>query len=367
MTSDEARQRREPTVRPHLPVFVNARFESRRATGVDVHAAEVVRRLHGLERVRPPRRCADGIFGHAWEQTVLPVRADDGVLWSPCNTGPAFARRHVLTLHDVAPFDVAEHYSPAYRTMARTTMAAASRRASVVATVSQFSADRIVERLGVAPDRVHVVGNGLREPFLRAPTATTTHTSSEQAVVTLGSLDPRKRLTALVEAHRRGLPDIELQVIGGGNDRVFVSHGPDRGGRVRMLGYLQTAEVVRRIAGALAFVSFSSYEGFGLPPLEAAALEVPVIVSDIPAHREVLGGLAGIHFAADDEQLVTLLRAAARHELSRPVRSEVARRHEWDRVADRYLDVFDLVADLRHDVGVRHRRPESSRAARAPS
>ena len=355
MTSHDGRARgRAPTHSP-LPVFVNARFESRRATGVDVHAAEVVRRLHGLERISPPARCADGILGHAWEQTVLPFRVDDGVLWSPCNTGPVLARRHVLTLHDVAPFDVAEHYSPAYRAMARTTMAATSRRASVVATVSQFSADRIVDRLGVAPDRVHVVGNGLREPFLSAATRRTEQPCAEPAVVTLGSLDPRKRLSSLLEAHRRGLPDVELQVIGGGNDRVFASHGPARGARVRMLGYLPTEEVVGRIATALAFVSFSSYEGFGMPPLEAAALGTPVIVSDIPAHREVLGGLRGVHFAADEEQLVMLLRAAARHELSRPVPSDVARRHDWNRVAERYLEVFDLVAGVPHGVGSAHR------------
>ena len=365
MTSDRARSTNRRSDRPNRPVFVNARFESRRATGVDVHAAEVVGRLHGLERIHPPDRCADGILGHAWEQTVLPLRSDRGVLWSPCNTGPSLAGRHVLTLHDVAPFDVPEHYSTAYRAMARTTMAAASRRAAAVATVSRFSAERIVDRLGVDPDRVHVVGNGVREPFLRA--ATSTGPSGEPVVVTLGSLDPRKRLATLLDAHLRGLPAVELQVIGGGNDRVFASHGLELQGRVSLLGYLPTEEVVRRIAAAVAFVSFSSYEGFGMPPLEAAALEVPVIVSDIPAHREVLGGLAGVHFAADEEQLVTLLRAATRGELSRPVRSDVIRRHDWGLVADHYLGVFDAVADHGHDLGLRRRTREPGRPVPAAS
>jgi len=325
-------------------LFVNSRFEARRATGVDVHAAEVLARLDGCTRVAPPRRCADGVLGHLWEQTLLPTRTVRGALWSPCNTGPALARRQVLTLHDVAPFDVAEHYSTTYRAMARTTMAAASRRSAAIATVSQFSADRIAEVLGVAPDRIHVVGNGIRADFLDAPTAAPDHEPGEPHVVTLGSLDPRKRLHRLLDVHRRALPHVPLRVIGGGNDRVFASHVLSDEQRVELLGYLPTADVVQQMAGAIAFVSYSSYEGFGLPPLEAAALEVPVIVSDIPAHREVLGGLAGVHFAADDDELATLLRRAEARELSRPSRGDVIGRHDWRRVADRYVELFDCVA-----------------------
>lgn len=340
------------------PVFLNSRFQFRRATGVDVHAAEVVARLTGLERVSPPRRCVGGMLGHLWEQTMLPARAARGVLWSPCNTGPALARRHVLTLHDVAPFDVSGHYSQGYRAMALTTMVAASRRAVAVATVSQFSADRIADRLGVAPDRIHVVGNGIRGQFLDAEPAERTD-RSEPAVVTLGSLDPRKRLTDLVEAHGRAIPGVALEVIGGRNDRVFASHAPTAGRRVEMLGYLPTPEVVRRVSNAAAFVSYSAYEGFGLPPVEAAAMEVPVIVSDIPAHREVLGGLRGVHFATDGDELAGLLRAAVAGELTQPDRSEVVGRHDWDRVADRYVELFDRVA--RDGTGV---SPERERSAR---
>ena len=326
-------------------VLVNARFESRRPTGVDVHAAEVLSRLTDIERISPPRRMSDGIAGHLWEQTALPVRVSGGLLWSPCNTGPVMARRHVLTLHDVAPFDVAEHYSSAYRAMACTTMGAAARRATAIATVSQFSADRIADRLGVPDDRIHVVGNGVRAEFRETPTAASTERPDERYVVTLGSLDPRKRVARLVDVHARALPDAVLRIIGGANQRVFASHGVEGGSHAEMLGFLPTADVVRWMRGAAAFVSYSGYEGFGLPPLEAAALEVPVIVSDIPAHREVFAGLQGVYFAADDDELGSLLRGAVVGELAATVRSEVVDRHDWNRVADRYAEVFGALTD----------------------
>lgn len=360
---------REPTPRARAartstasarPVFLNSRFQFRRATGVDVHAAEVVARLADVERIAPPRRCVGGLLGHLWEQTALPARAAGGVLWSPCNTGPVLAGRHVLTLHDVAPFDVGGHYSGKYQAMALTTMVAASRRATAVATVSQFSADRIADRLGVAPDRIHVVGNGIRGRFLDVPPVAVNERSGEAAVVTLGSFDPRKRLADLVEAHERSIPGVPLQVIGGRNDRVFASHASVSGRRVEMLGYLPTDDVVRRVSSATAFVSFSAYEGFGLPPVEAAAMEVPVIVSDIPAHREVLGGLRGVHFAADADELAELLRAAVEGELARPDRSEVVGRHDWGAVADRYVALFDLI-DGDGDGVSRERRPTARR------
>ena len=53
--------------------------------------------------------------------------------------------------------------------------------------------------------------------------------------------------------------------------------------------------------GAKAYVSVSSCEGFGLTPLEAAAHGTPSVLSDIPAHREVMGAQA-IYVHGNDVQ-----------------------------------------------------------------
>ena len=57
-------------------------------------------------------------------------------------------------------------------------------------------------------------------------------------------------------------------------------------------GYVSDNELTSLMNNAEAFVYVSFYEGFGLPPLEAMSLECPVIVSDIPAHREVCSNAA---------------------------------------------------------------------------
>ena len=87
-------------------IRVNGRYTTRQATGVDVHADEVFSRLVGAELLVPPSMVASGLMGHAWEQSWLAAATRRDVLWSPCNTGPVLSGRHLMTIHDVAPFDV---------------------------------------------------------------------------------------------------------------------------------------------------------------------------------------------------------------------------------------------------------------------
>ena len=59
----------------------------------------------------------------------------------------------------------------------------------------------------------------------------------------------------------------------------------------RGVGWLSRYEMVAHLRGAAALLAPSTKEGFGLVPLEAMALGVPVVLSDIPAHREVCGDI----------------------------------------------------------------------------
>jgi glycosyltransferase involved in cell wall biosynthesis len=57
-------------------------------------------------------------------------------------------------------------------------------------------------------------------------------------------------------------------------------------------------ELIKAITKSKALISASLYEGFNLPPLEAQSLGVPVILSDIPVHREIYGDTA-LYFNLD--------------------------------------------------------------------
>jgi glycosyltransferase involved in cell wall biosynthesis len=59
--------------------------------------------------------------------------------------------------------------------------------------------------------------------------------------------------------------------------------------RVEFCDYLTRERLIKLYQGCSALLYPSKWEGFGIPPLEALACGRPVIASDIPVHREVLG------------------------------------------------------------------------------
>src|SRR5580704_10686807 len=107
-------------------ICINGRCFLQPMTGVQRYAYEVVRRLQeGLifvpgcpdsiysflpkERVRVR---ASAVSGHLWEQSVLWKAIPSGaLLWSPAGCGPIVARRHILTIHDLAYLEYPEGYS----------------------------------------------------------------------------------------------------------------------------------------------------------------------------------------------------------------------------------------------------------------
>jgi glycosyltransferase involved in cell wall biosynthesis len=124
-------------------------------------------------------------------------------------------------------------------------------------------------------------------------------------------LEPRKNIPTLLRAYadllRRFGVEHSLVVAGAKGwfyqdifalvDRLGLSE------RVIFPGFIAEGDLPGLYAGADLFVYVSLYEGFGLPPLEAMACGVPVIVSDIPAHREVVGE-AALRVPPDNVQLL---------------------------------------------------------------
>lgn len=118
--------------------------------------------------------------------------------------------------------------------------------------------------------------------------------------VALGTIEPRKGTDLLLDVWETLAADLgpdtpQLFICGArgwNNDAVFARL--DRlapGGAIRELPDLTDGEVAALLAGAQALLHPSRAEGFGLPPVEAAALGVPVLCSDLPAIREVLGDI----------------------------------------------------------------------------
>jgi alpha-1,3-rhamnosyl/mannosyltransferase len=219
-----------------------------------------------------------------------------------------------------------------------------------VITVSHVVRREVIEHLGVAPDRVTAVWNGVGREYFDVRPADVDAVRRElrlppQYLLFVGTIEPRKNVPTLLRAYcdlpsdlRRRCP---LVLAGGWGWKAadvadFVqAEASDKG--VVHLGYTDDRHLPGLYAGARALVYPSHYEGFGLPPLEMLATGAAVISSTAAACREVLGRHA--HFVeprdvagwrdalaaaiADDDWLASL-RAGGR---------ERAMTFSWDRCA----------------------------------
>jgi len=245
-----------------------------------------------------PSRALQGIKGHLWEQFYLPTQLPRRLLWSPGNTGPIGVTRQVLTVHDMASLDHPEWFERKFALWYGALLPRLVRKVRAIITVSDFSRERILRLTGVAPERVHVIFNGLdrrfRPPDLkRVKQVRAEFDLTSPYILFVGSLEPRKNLKNLLEAWRLGGFEGATLAVVGGSGHMFAGLGFNSIPRgVRLLGSAEDDVLPALYSGAAGFVYPSLYEGFGLPPLEAMGCGCPVTVSDIPAHREVCGETA---------------------------------------------------------------------------
>jgi glycosyltransferase involved in cell wall biosynthesis len=227
---------------------------------------------------------------------------------------PARRAAVVVTVHDLTFRTRPELVAPAslrYRRLVPRSLA----RAAVVCTPTAAVAAELAEAYGVAPERVAVTPLGVREAYRSArppaPAWLAGHGLPPSYVLFVGSLEPRKNLPVLLAAYRELLaqgtdvPPLVLAGPGGWGPAPDAAGLPP--GTVVTTGYLPAAELVQVMAGAAVFAFPSAVEGFGLPPLEALACGVPVVASDLPALREVLGPHAAFAPAGDAGALAAAL------------------------------------------------------------
>lgn len=352
-----------------MTLFVNGRFLTQPVSGVQRYAREVLTALdrHLQQATGPevevlvPRTVADpgwhvlrtrvvrGGRGHVWEQGVLARAARSGQLLSLGNAGPLAHRNHVLCLHDANLFEIPQAFAPRYRALHRVLRPMLARRAQVLLTVSRHSAHALAHHLGVPEQRFRIVPNSaehaLRWPV--APGAPQRHGLVPGGyLLSVGNQSPNKNLAALAAAHALAGPDVPPLAIAGGHVPGVAQVQAGRGRRIHLLGRVPDADLRGLYAGAAGFVFPSLHEGFGIPPLEAMQLGVPVLCARSGAMPEVLGSAPLWFDPHDVGDMATTLRRFTR--MPDPARREmrvigraVAAQYSWRASAQRLLQIIE--------------------------
>ncbi len=296
-------------------VVYNARFRGQRATGVQVYATEILARLEPAQELVPAAGMPKAL-GHIWEQVRLPGLTRGCLLFSPANSGPISVRRQVVTIHDLATLDHPEWFSRSFAALYGWLLPRLARRVARVLTVSEFSRERLQERLGLADSQVVVTKPGVGSQFRPVPGEEGAVARQELGLhrpylLCVASQDPRKNILGVLEAWRRvesRLPEFDLVVAGGASPIFRQALGRALPPRVNLLGYVDALRLPALYSGAELFVYLAHYEGFGLTPLEAMACGAPVLCSSTTALGEAAGpGAMTVHPEAGDEVADLLL------------------------------------------------------------
>ena len=282
-----------------------------------------------------------------WEQIVLPLEASRyrlDVLFNPGFTAPLAARCPSVTMfHDLQHQRHPEHFRwfdlPFWRLFL---WASAHRSRGLLANSEATRAD-VTRFYGLAPERVTTTLLGVESAFFDLKRAVL-----EPFVLCVSTLHPHKNLDRLVRAYASRKRDFRLVLAGmqGFYTRpieALVSE-LDLEDEVQFTGWIPRAELYGLYQRALAFVYPSTFEGFGMPVLEAMAAGVPVACSGIPPLREVAGDAALFFDPLDvDAMGAALERITTDDALRRSLAQagpERARPFTWERTATQTLAVL---------------------------
>lgn len=212
--------------------------------------------------------------------------AFDALHFSDWMYPPQRAGVRATTIHDLVPLHHPEWTTARTRSMHGRKYRNAARTCDVVFVNSAYTGRDVAQTLGVPSERISVAHPAPKEVYrVDGPTSDL----DAQYVFTVATLEPRKNLQVLVEAHRLLGDDLELVVAGGeGWGEQPLLDGP----RIRRLGFVSDEELARLYRGAAVVVYPSRFEGFGIPVIEAMACGAPVVVSAHESLDEAAGDAA---------------------------------------------------------------------------
>jgi glycosyltransferase involved in cell wall biosynthesis len=267
----------------------------------------------------------------------------------------------VITVHDLA-FLLYPHFLTRDSARYYGVIDRAARRADQIIAVSEATKQDLVRLTGTPPTKITVIYEAadqiyfpVREPEPLKQIRAKYHLP-EQYVLFVGTIEPRKNLPTLIRALHLLITNYKteagLAIVGkpGWLYEDVYQLVKDLGlkDRAHFLGRVPTADLPLLYNASQMLVLPSFYEGFGLPPLEAMACGVPVIVSDTSSMPEVVGD-AALRVAPEDTEgfTVAMWRLLTDEALRADMTAKGLKRAQcfsWQRAARETLDVYRKLA-----------------------
>jgi glycosyltransferase involved in cell wall biosynthesis len=274
-----------------------------------------------------PSRINPVWFARFWHrlQIPLPIETWTGrikLLHAPDFTLPPTRRGTctILTVHDLSFVREPEAFTANLRAYLNKIVPRSINRADLVLADSEATRQDIIDIYGTTDTKIRVLYSGVDDHFypvndldVLSQMLKKYNIGTKPYVLSVGTVQPRKNYDRLIEAfHRLNLPDLKLVIAGGKGwmDAPLYKRVTQLGlqDRVQFLGFTPDEDLPALYSAARAFAYPALYEGFGLPPLEAMACGIPVLVSNRSSLPEVVGSAALMVDPLDIEAITDGLR-----------------------------------------------------------
>lgn len=265
------------------------------------------------------------------------------------HAAPVFptACRRVLIFYDLIPLLFHKEYLPAHSPETDDYLGRLPElmRADLVCTDSQSAADDLVAHLGVESSRVVNIGGAPFDSGSR-PLSASPALPPRPYVLFPSDDDIRKNNETTIRAFERLRAQLDhpLHLVVTSSFRPgFRAHLESLSRHVHFTGHVSDAYLMELYSNCEAVVFSSLYEGLGLPILEAAQFERPVVCSDLPVFREISDRAFYWCTPEDEVSIATAIGDALASRGWDEKRGDypvIRERFTWDRTADRFLQAL---------------------------
>jgi glycosyltransferase involved in cell wall biosynthesis len=268
--------------------------------------------------------------------------------------------KSVITVHDLA-FLLYPHFLTKESARYYGHIDEAVRWTDHIIAVSESTRRDTVQHLGVEENKITVVyeaANPIFRPIDRAQAQQQVRDQygvNGPFILFVSTIEPRKNVPTLVQALWQLMEcykeDVHLVLAGGKGwlfeDAFAIVEELQMDDRVHFVGRVSSEDLLYLYNAAEMLAHPAFYEGFGLPPLEAMACGLPVIVSNVASLPEVVGD-AGILIDPHDvdELTVAMWRVLNDSELNQEMKEKGLRqagRFSWERAARETLEIYRQV------------------------
>ena len=269
-----------------------------------------------------------------WEQIVLPFavqRQRLNVLLNPGFTAPIVCSCPMVTVfHDLQHKRHPEYFRWFDLPFWQLFLWESARRSRGLIAVSASTRDDLLRYYGAAAAVIH---HGVEWQFFEIAKRRQPH----DYFLCVSTSHPHKNLDRLLRVYRqaRDMPGLVITGV-----RGFAAQRVEKmaGGSVRLTGWIPREQLYELFRGARGFIYPSTFEGFGMPVLEAMAAGIPTACSDIPPLREVAGSTVHYFDPSSDAAIRDALDRLAAGTIPTEAAARRAAQFTWEKTARVTLD-----------------------------